>query len=81
MSREDLHFRLRIPEELKEKVRKAAEDAGRSMTAEIVRRLDQSFEHDYEEIDGAITDLYKEVERLKKDLRTVIEVTGLDGQV
>lgn len=43
MAREDLHFRLRLPEPLKEKVAAVAADNHRSMTAEIVARLDQSF--------------------------------------
>jgi len=43
MAREDLHFRLRIPEELKSKVEEAAASNHRSMTAEIVARLEQSF--------------------------------------
>lgn len=43
MAREDLHFRLRIPEELKRKIEAAAEAHGQSMTAEIVSRLDDSF--------------------------------------
>jgi hypothetical protein len=43
MARDDLHFRLRIPEELKGAVEKAASDNRRSMTAEIVARLEQSF--------------------------------------
>lgn len=47
MAREDLHFRLRIPEYLKELVEKAANEKGHSMTAEIVRRLHVSFDEDY----------------------------------
>lgn len=43
MAREDLHFRLRIPENLKEKVSAAAVKNDRSMTAEIVDRLERSF--------------------------------------
>lgn len=43
MAREDLHFRLRIPEQLKAKVLKAAYDNHRSMTAEIIARLERSF--------------------------------------
>ncbi|WP_315918637.1 Arc family DNA-binding protein [Mesorhizobium sp. SP-1A] len=43
MAREDLHFRLRIPEELKSKVDEAAARNDRSMTAEIVDRLEFSF--------------------------------------
>lgn len=47
MAREDLHFRLRIPEYLKEQVEKAAAESGQSMTAEIVRRLHLSFDEDH----------------------------------
>ncbi|THV13847.1 Arc family DNA-binding protein [Rhizobium rhizophilum] len=43
MAREDLHFRLRIPEELKNKVEEASAQNGRSMTAEMVDRLELSF--------------------------------------
>ncbi|KTR05016.1 hypothetical protein NS365_13390 [Aureimonas ureilytica] len=44
MAREDLHFRLRIPESLKEQVEKASLENRRSMTAEIIARLEASFE-------------------------------------
>ncbi len=44
MAREDLHFRLRIPEDLKKKIEAAAVANGQSMTAEMVGRLYQSFE-------------------------------------
>ncbi|QOG06551.1 Arc family DNA-binding protein [Aureimonas sp. OT7] len=43
MSRDDLHFRLRIPEDLKTMIASEADSAGRSMTAEIVERLRRSF--------------------------------------
>lgn len=43
MAREDLHFRLRIPEDLKSRIEKSAEENHRSMTAEIVARLEESF--------------------------------------
>lgn len=43
MAREDLHFRLRIPEDLKNRVEVAADENHRSMTAEIVARLEWSF--------------------------------------
>lgn len=43
MAREDLHFRLRIPEDLKNKIQDEAERNHRSMTAEIVDRLSDSF--------------------------------------
>nr|WP_108606775.1 Arc family DNA-binding protein [Aminobacter sp. MSH1] len=43
MGREDLHFRLRIPEELKQRIAVAASENHRSMTAEIIARLEASF--------------------------------------
>lgn len=43
MAREDLHFRLRIPEDLKNKIQVEADRNHRSMTAEIVERLSDSF--------------------------------------
>lgn len=42
MARDDLHFRLRLPEDVKAQIEKAAEANRRSMTAEIVSRLEQS---------------------------------------
>lgn len=46
MARDDLHFRLRLPEEIKLKIEEAAEANRRSMTAEIVARLEESFQPD-----------------------------------
>ncbi|MBD9372088.1 Arc family DNA-binding protein [Rhizobium sp. ARZ01] len=44
MARDDLHFRLRIPDDLKARIAGAAEENRRSMTAEILARLDASFD-------------------------------------
>lgn len=44
MAREDLHFRLRIPGDLKNRIERAAVSNRRSMTAEIVARLEISFD-------------------------------------
>lgn len=46
MAREDLHFRLRIPETLKVGIERAAAKNKRSMTAEIIDRLETSFAFD-----------------------------------
>lgn len=43
MAREDPHFRLRIPEDLKQRIEAVAQTNRRSMTAEIVERLRDSF--------------------------------------
>ena len=45
MAREDPHFRLRLPEELHDRVRIAAAINRRSITAEVVARLQDSFAH------------------------------------
>lgn len=39
----DVQFNLRVPAELKDKVRDAAEQSGRSINAEAQYRLEQSF--------------------------------------
>lgn len=41
MARDDLHFRLRIPDDLKTRIEEAAAAKRRSMTAEIVARLEE----------------------------------------
>ncbi|MDX1222397.1 Arc family DNA-binding protein [Sinorhizobium medicae] len=73
MAREDLHFRLRIPEELKKRVEEAAANNQRSMTAEIVERLDWSFDRATEEranflklVHDQDTEIQELRERLKK---------------
>jgi len=52
MAREDLHFRLRIPEALKQQVAEAAESHGHSMTAEIIERLGWTFKNAMYETHG-----------------------------
>jgi Arc-like DNA binding domain len=37
------HFKLRLPSDLLDRIRKAAEEAGRTQTNEMVRRLEASF--------------------------------------
>lgn len=46
MSRTDPQFNLRIPEALRDKVMAAAKDNKRSATAEVLARLEESFERD-----------------------------------
>ncbi|NSY21881.1 Arc family DNA-binding protein [Agrobacterium vitis] len=43
MAKDDPHFRLRIPETLKNQIESAAESNHRSINAEIIHRLEQSF--------------------------------------
>ncbi len=63
MAREDLHFRLRIPEELKKRIEAYAGLNNRSMTAEIISRLEDSInEERRERIDAAL------LEQMRLDL-------------
>ena len=39
-------FRVRIPEDLKEKIRVSAEKHNRSMGADIIARVEQTFKHE-----------------------------------
>lgn len=42
MARDDPHFRLRIPDQLKKQIESAAAEHSRSINAEIIRRLENS---------------------------------------
>lgn len=43
---DDAHFRLRVPQALKERIEKAAAAGNRSLNAEIVARLEETFSAD-----------------------------------
>ena len=43
MSREDPQMKIRLPVDLKDSIEQASKEAGRSMNAEIVARLENSF--------------------------------------
>ena len=52
MSRDDPHFRLRIPEDLKNLVAEAAAENHRSINAEIISRLSRTFEGNLADLSG-----------------------------
>lgn len=56
MARDDLHFRLRIPEDLKQKVEASARANGHSMTAEMIKRLNWTFNQSYYDAFGPSND-------------------------
>lgn len=79
MAREDLQFRLRIPEELKAKIEKSAVENNRSMTAEIISRLERSYEIDPEipTLLTSVDDLYRQMERLQNRVDALEFSTGV----
>lgn len=70
MAREDLHFRLRIPADLKDKIEEVARENGRSMTAEMIVRLEQSFGQTdrINEMDDTLTDVVQRIEKIEEYL-------------
>ena len=80
MSREDSHFRLRIPEALKSQVAKAATANNRSITAEIISRLDRSFtvEPEWEQAIASTRELDDRLTRLENSHTALhFQVQGL----
>ena len=60
MAREDAHFRLRLPEDLHDRLRVVAAVNRRSITAEVVARLVDSFaREDILGADASLADLRK----------------------
>ena len=62
MARTDPQFNLRVPIELKQQVENAAKESGRSINAEAVFRLEQSFRNDVGDLESTPTEeLMKEL--------------------
>jgi len=62
MARTDPQFNLRVPVKLKQQVENAAKESGRSINAEAVFRLEQSFKNEVEDLESAPTEeLMKEL--------------------
>lgn len=68
MARNDPQMNLRVPMELKERIEKAALDNGRTITAEAVYRLEQSFEH---QENSDIAQLKQQIERMDQTIKTL----------
>lgn len=72
MARTDPQFNIRMPEKLKEKIESAAAKSGRSMTAEVIHRLEHSFPSDEtidlfnptKHVDKKVADLSQRVDEL-----------------
>lgn len=60
--------RLRVPPELKQKIEESAEKNNRSQSAEMVARLEQSFEH---QENSDIAQLKQQIERMDQTIKTL----------
>ena len=80
MAREDLHFRLRIPETLKERIEQSALENNRSVTAEIVSRLERSFSV-VPEWENAIENMHDAISRIEALEALVIDIQAQAGQL
>jgi len=72
MARTDPQFNLRVPIELKQQVENAAKESGRSINAEAVFRLEQSFRNEIENLESVPTEeLMKELAKRLDGFRVV----------
>jgi hypothetical protein len=81
MERADPFFKLRLPEHLREKLEKEANASRRSLTAEILQRLEMSFSDTAERIDALENEVFdgdrgneallERVRELEKELQQV----------
>ena len=68
MAREYSQVNFRIPTKLKEKIEESASTNERSITAELVARLEQSFEH---QENSDIAQLKQQIERMDQTIKTL----------
>lgn len=76
MARQDPHFRLRIPEELKRRIEATAQANSRSITAEIVDRLEKSFPN----MPDSAASLASEIDDIRERLATIRDAVRTENQ-
>lgn len=65
----NVDFKIRLPQELKDKIRQSAELHNRTMTADIVARLEESFTNKKlsdDELSEKLTQILTEIQSIKK---------------
>lgn len=72
MGREDPQLKLRLTEEMKDRITAVAKENGRSVNAEIVARLDKSFIGDFIPIDD-LTGIKTVVDEMAQTSRTLAD--------
>lgn len=79
----DPQYKLRLPADLKEKIKQASEENHRSMNAEIVARLQESFELSLSNRDKAEDELEKVAEefgRMLDELKNNFDIKRKDDK-
>ena len=79
MARTDPQVNFRIPAELNDKLDDAAKENGRTLTAELILRLEMTFEHDdqVQDLLSRVDQLESQSQWLEKNLLNVMEHAGL----
>jgi hypothetical protein len=77
MAKDDPYFRLRVPENLKAQIEKSAAESNRSMTAEIISRLERSYDVDDRLSDAPewLADHEKRIDQLESIVQRLEEAT------
>jgi len=83
MARTDPQVNFRIPAELKDKLDNAAKENGRTLTAELILRLEMTFDND-----DQVKDLLARVEKLEEiverlegfEYDSIIRLDALEGK-
>lgn len=68
MARTDPQVNFRIPAELKDKLDNAAKENGRTLTAELILRLEMTFEQD-----DQVSELMERISKLEDDIHGLNE--------
>ena len=68
MARTDPQVNFRIPAELKDKLDNAAKENGRTLTAELILRLEMTFEQD-----DQVSELLERINKLENDIHGLSE--------
>lgn len=71
MARTDPQINFRLPHELKNRIEQSAKENGRSVTQEVILRIEQSYSSNEKQCEltklgDAICELTKEIQELKK---------------
>lgn len=74
MARDDVQVNFRMPADLKQQLESAAAASGRTVTAELVQRLQSTFDRQDRPRPVTVEDLQRVAEEMRADLRRLSEL-------